>query len=119
MELKNVRVEDIPENNRSFHEVSTLTEGELLRHGWLIISPSKTFAVYAQTAMEKQEWMSHMSRCIDEERKKAGMIVIFFNSKTSVLKCYIRFKLILNTNIYVVLLKVLKIFKYIIVPNFG
>lgn len=65
-----MRVEEIPDGARS--EFETTNDGECLKHGWLIISPSKTFAVYAQTAMEKQEWMSHMTRCIDDERKKAG-----------------------------------------------
>ena len=70
--FKNVRVEDIPDSDR--HEVGAVNEdGETLQHGWLIISPTKTFAVYAQTAMEKKEWMSHMSHCIEDERKKAGL----------------------------------------------
>ena len=68
--MKNVRIEDIPEGRRM--DIGAANDGECLKHGWLIISPTKTFAVYAQTSMEKQEWMSHMSRCIDDERKKAG-----------------------------------------------
>ena len=75
LHLKNVQVQDIPSN--SGLELETINEGgECLRHGWLIISPSKTFAVYAQTAIEKQEWMSHMARCIEEERKNAGELIL-------------------------------------------
>ena len=63
-----MKVEEIPEHDSSFDS----SEGENLRNGWLIISPAKSFAVYAQTALEKQEWMTHMNRCIDEEKRKAG-----------------------------------------------
>lgn len=68
--MKHVRVEEIPDSDSNV-EVNETNE---LRNGWLIISPTKTFAVYAQTAMEKQEWMTHMNRCIEEERRKAGRL---------------------------------------------
>ncbi|XP_076802200.1 pleckstrin homology domain-containing family F member 2-like isoform X2 [Clavelina lepadiformis] len=72
LHLKNVRVEQIPDSDATLMGKEGLEGGETLRNGWLIISPSKSFAVYAQTAMEKQEWMTHMTRCIEEERRKAG-----------------------------------------------
>ena len=37
-----------------------------LRNGWLIMSPKKTFCVYATTAKEKIEWMTHISNCIEK-----------------------------------------------------
>ena len=37
-----------------------------LRNGWQIISPGKSFAVYAATSTEKAEWMAHINKCIDD-----------------------------------------------------
>lgn len=37
-----------------------------LRNGWQIISPGKSFAVYAATGTEKAEWMAHINKCIDD-----------------------------------------------------
>nr|NP_001041457.1 zinc finger protein ZF9 [Ciona intestinalis]FAA00233.1 TPA: zinc finger protein [Ciona intestinalis] len=68
LSLRNVRVEEIPDNE----ETAAADGSDTLKNGWLIISPSKSFAVYAQTAMEKEEWLTHMTRCIDEEKKKSG-----------------------------------------------
>ena len=70
-------MEQIPDSDATLMGKEGLEGGETLRNGWLIISPSKSFAVYAQTAMEKQEWMTHMTRCIEEERRKAGSVGIF------------------------------------------
>ena len=36
-----------------------------LRHGWHIVSPVKSFTVFASTALEKEQWMSHLQKCID------------------------------------------------------
>lgn len=55
--------------------------GTDLRNGWQIISPSKSFTVYAATASEKSEWMAHISKCADdlitkrEMNKKAILIL--------------------------------------------
>uniref|UniRef100_H2Z1X7 FYVE-type domain-containing protein n=1 Tax=Ciona savignyi TaxID=51511 RepID=H2Z1X7_CIOSA len=68
LSLRNVRVEEIPDSDTNGGAEGT----EVLKNGWLIISTSKSFAVYAQTAMEKQEWLTHMNRCIEEEKKKSG-----------------------------------------------
>ncbi|XP_056113136.1 pleckstrin homology domain-containing family F member 2 [Rhinichthys klamathensis goyatoka] len=46
-------------------------EGEL-RNGWLIKTPTKSFAVYAATATEKSEWMSHISKCVSDLLEKSG-----------------------------------------------
>ena len=37
-----------------------------LRNGWKIISPSKSFVVYAATAVEKQQWISHIKKCVSD-----------------------------------------------------
>lgn len=37
-----------------------------LRNGWLIMSPKKSFCVYASTPREKIEWMTHISNCIEK-----------------------------------------------------
>jgi hypothetical protein len=36
----------------------------------MIMSPKKTFCVYATTAREKIEWMTHISNCIDKLSSK-------------------------------------------------
>ncbi|CAH0774658.1 unnamed protein product [Bemisia tabaci] len=46
-------------------------EGQL-RNGWLICTASKSFAVYAATSTEKQEWMAHINKCIEDLLKKSG-----------------------------------------------
>lgn len=37
-----------------------------LRNGWKLISPSKSFVVYAATSTEKHQWMSHIKKCVDD-----------------------------------------------------
>lgn len=44
-----------------------------LRNGWQIISPKKSFTVYAATAQEKMEWMAHINRCVQELVSKRGI----------------------------------------------
>lgn len=73
--LKDIRVEEIPDNE-TLVSPDYNDDGDILRNGWLIISPTKSFAVYAQTANEKQEWMSHMKRGIEEQRMKAGKFYV-------------------------------------------
>ena len=34
------------------------------KNGWQVISPKKSFAVFAATATEKAEWMAHINKCI-------------------------------------------------------
>lgn len=43
-----------------------------MRNGWLIRTTTKSFAVYAATATEKQEWMAHINRCIEDLLRKSG-----------------------------------------------
>lgn len=42
------------------------------RNGWLIKTVTKSFAVYAATATEKQEWMAHITKCIEDLLRKSG-----------------------------------------------
>lgn len=37
-----------------------------LRNGWVILSPKKSFCVYATTPKEKTEWMTHLNNCIEK-----------------------------------------------------
>ena len=37
-----------------------------LQNGWQIISPSKSFVVFAATATEKTEWMAHINKCVQD-----------------------------------------------------
>ncbi|XP_078543133.1 pleckstrin homology domain-containing family F member 2 isoform X2 [Lissotriton helveticus] len=50
---------------------SILDEGDL-RNGWLIKTPTKSFAVYAATATEKSEWMNHIQKCVSDLISKGG-----------------------------------------------
>ncbi|XP_019864174.1 PREDICTED: pleckstrin homology domain-containing family F member 2-like isoform X2 [Amphimedon queenslandica] len=34
------------------------------KNGWQVISPKKSFAVYAASPTEKSEWMAHINKCI-------------------------------------------------------
>ena len=52
------------------------------RNGWQIISPSKSFTVYAATATEKAEWMAHINKCVQDLLKKREYMVIVFNALT-------------------------------------
>ena len=71
IDLRHVKVEEIPSNSTS-NEFVYEEDGEQLKHGWLVISPSKTFAVYAESAIEKEEWITHMTQCIDALKKNLG-----------------------------------------------
>ncbi|XP_043921550.1 pleckstrin homology domain-containing family F member 2 [Protopterus annectens] len=59
--LENVTIESIQD------------EGEL-RNGWLIKTPTKSFAVYAATASEKSEWMNHINKCVSDLLAKSGKL---------------------------------------------
>lgn len=41
------------------------------RNGWLIKTPTKSFAVYAATATEKSEWMAHINKCVSDLLRKS------------------------------------------------
>ena len=43
------------------------------RNGWLIRTTSKSFAVYAATSTEKQEWMAHINKCVEDLLRKSKL----------------------------------------------
>lgn len=47
------------------------------RNGWLIRTATKSFAVYAATSTEKQEWMAHINKCIEDLLRKSKFFGIF------------------------------------------
>lgn len=66
--VKNCKLSFIVCNSINYQIIS-LTE---LRNGWLIRTASKSFAVYAATSTEKQEWMAHINKCIEDLLRKSG-----------------------------------------------
>lgn len=50
------------------------------RNGWLIRTTTKSFAVYAATSTEKQEWMAHINKCIEDllRKSKQTIIILFY-----------------------------------------
>lgn len=53
-------------------KLESLEDENQYRNGWLIRTASKSFAVYAATATEKQEWMAHINKCIEDLLRKSG-----------------------------------------------
>jgi len=53
-------------------QLEGLEDNGQYRNGWLIRTTTKSFAVYAATSTEKQEWMAHISKCIEDLLRKSG-----------------------------------------------
>lgn len=53
-------------------KLQSLDDDGQYRNGWLICTRGKSFAVYAATASEKQEWMAHINKCIKDLIEKSG-----------------------------------------------
>ncbi|XP_024083397.1 pleckstrin homology domain-containing family F member 2 [Cimex lectularius] len=53
-------------------KLESLEDEGQLRNGWLIRTASKSFAVFAATSTEKQEWMAHINKCIEDLLRKSG-----------------------------------------------
>lgn len=53
-------------------KLENLNDEEVLKNGWFIRTPTKSFAVYAATATEKSEWMAHINKCLEDLLKKTG-----------------------------------------------
>ncbi|XP_026320451.1 pleckstrin homology domain-containing family F member 2 isoform X1 [Hyposmocoma kahamanoa] len=53
-------------------KLESLRDEGQFRNGWLIRTASKSFAVYAATATEKEEWMAHIEKCIEDLLRKSG-----------------------------------------------
>lgn len=59
LQLENVKLQTVPDDGA-------------LCNGWQIISPSKSFTVYAATSTEKNEWMAHINKCVQDLITKHG-----------------------------------------------
>lgn len=44
------------------------------KNGWQVISPKKSFAVFAATPTEKAEWMAHINKCIVDLLAKSELL---------------------------------------------
>ncbi|XP_063241107.1 pleckstrin homology domain-containing family F member 2 [Bacillus rossius redtenbacheri] len=53
-------------------KLESLEDDGQFRNGWLIRTASKSFAVYAATSTEKEEWMAHINKCIEDLLRKSG-----------------------------------------------
>ncbi|CAG9563913.1 unnamed protein product [Danaus chrysippus] len=53
-------------------KLESLKDEGQFRNGWLIRTASKSFAVYAATSTEKEEWMAHIEKCIEDLLRKSG-----------------------------------------------
>jgi len=53
-------------------KLQSLEDEAQYKNGWLICTKGKSFAVYAATATEKQEWMAHIDKCIRDLLEKSG-----------------------------------------------
>ncbi|OQV11420.1 Pleckstrin-like proteiny domain-containing family F member 2 [Hypsibius exemplaris] len=49
-------------------------EGDI-RNGWFICSQRKSFAVFASTPIEKQQWMDHINRAVTDHIREANVRV--------------------------------------------
>lgn len=49
-----------------------------LQNGWFICSKSKSFAVFATTPIEKQQWIDHISRAVQEHIREGSITAQFF-----------------------------------------
>jgi hypothetical protein len=47
-------------------QLGNLEDEANVKHGWIIKTRMKSFAVYAATETEKQEWMLHIERCVQD-----------------------------------------------------
>jgi len=53
-------------------KLKSLEDEGQFKNGWLICTRAKSFAVFAATATEKQEWMAHINKCIQDLLRKSG-----------------------------------------------
>lgn len=53
-------------------KLQSVQDSDSLKNGWQIISPNKSFTVYAATGTEKAEWMAHINKCVQDLLKKQG-----------------------------------------------
>lgn len=53
-------------------QLESLEDSDQYRNGWLIRTTTKSFVVYAATSTEKQEWMAHINKCVEDLLRKSG-----------------------------------------------
>ncbi|XP_066600488.1 uncharacterized protein [Prorops nasuta] len=53
-------------------KLESLADDGQYRNGWLIKTVTKSFAVYAATTTEKQEWMAHITKSVEDLLRKSG-----------------------------------------------
>ncbi|XP_060569006.1 pleckstrin homology domain-containing family F member 2-like [Ruditapes philippinarum] len=63
MPLEDVKIEGVEDVGNHYD----------LRNGWKLISPKKSFVVYAATGVEKQQWISHIKKCVSDLLHKRGL----------------------------------------------
>ncbi|XP_053203773.1 pleckstrin homology domain-containing family F member 2-like [Panonychus citri] len=68
--LEEVTIDDIPD--RIDENTPDETENGRLKHGWQIKTPNKSFTVYAANKTEKQEWITHIDKCVNDLLKRTG-----------------------------------------------
>ncbi|XP_053948647.1 pleckstrin homology domain-containing family F member 1 homolog [Anastrepha ludens] len=52
--------------------LESLEDNGQYRNGWLIRTTTKSFVVFAATSTEKQEWMAHINKCVEDLLRKSG-----------------------------------------------
>lgn len=53
-------------------QLQPLDDNAQYKNGWVIRTATKSFAVYAATNSEKQEWMAHINKCVEDLLRKSG-----------------------------------------------
>lgn len=53
-------------------KLENLEDDGAVKNGWLVRTPTKSFAVYAATSTEKGEWMAHINKCVKDLIEKTG-----------------------------------------------
>jgi len=52
--------------------LESIEDNDQYCNGWLIRTTTKSFIVYAATSTEKQEWMAHINKCVEDLLRKSG-----------------------------------------------
>lgn len=52
--------------------LETIADNSQYSNGWYIRTTTKSFVVYAATSTEKQEWMAHINKCVEDLLRKSG-----------------------------------------------
>nr|AAL28825.1 LD19782p [Drosophila melanogaster] len=52
--------------------LESIADNQTYRNGWYIRTTTKSFVVFAATSTEKQEWMAHINKCVEDLLRKSG-----------------------------------------------